>query len=413
MQQPRSESLAAEAAGSRHPLAAAWGHLVLLWLAGNCLRMTVLAVPPLLPTIHRALHLDEKLVGALTALPVLLLSGAAVLGSLLIAKLGARRSLILGLLVIAVAGAARGAGRLAPVLFLMTFLMGAGIAVSQPALPSLVRQWFPDHTGPATAIYSNGLLIGEIVAAWLTVPLIYPLVGHSWPLALAVWSIPVLLTAFAMLFWTPHVPREPGTQALRWWPDWRSSRTWRLGLILGCASITYFGSNAFIPDYLKATHHGSYITAALVSLNVGQLPASFLIAAFPRHLVRRRGPIVVMGIFMLSGGLGVALGGLWVVGWAFALGFASGMIFVLSLALPPLLAEEHDVHRLSAAMFAIGYCCSFVGSLLSGAIWDATAVPASAFTPIVIAGPLMILLTSRLRFHSDQPVGPSPSDMQT
>ncbi|MDQ2741148.1 MAG: hypothetical protein M3Z66_02445 [Chloroflexota bacterium] len=82
-----------------------WRHFLLLWLAANALRMTLLAVPPLLPAIHRDLHLSETLVGILSGLPVLLLAVAAVFGSLVIARVGARRALVLGLLLVAVAGA--------------------------------------------------------------------------------------------------------------------------------------------------------------------------------------------------------------------------------------------------------------------------------------------------------------------
>jgi len=51
-----------------------WVRLLLLWLGGVDLRLTMLAVPPLIPLIHRELHLDEKSVGALVSLPVLLLA---------------------------------------------------------------------------------------------------------------------------------------------------------------------------------------------------------------------------------------------------------------------------------------------------------------------------------------------------
>jgi len=359
--------------------------------------MTILAVPPLLPTIHRDLHLSEKLVGALTALPVLLLSAAAVLGSLLVARLGARRALILGLCLVAAAGAARGAGGTTSILFLMTFAMGAGIAVSQPALPSLVRQWFPSQSGLATAVYSNGLLMGEIVAVSLTVAVILPLVGQSWQLTLFIWSIPVIITAVTIALWTPHVSREPHDEPILWWPDWRDRQTWSLGLILGCASIAYFGANAFIPDYLKATHHGAYISAALTSLNVGQLPASLLVAAAPQYLVGRRWPVAATGFIMFFAAIGLYASGPWVIADASVLGFCAAMIFVLSLALPPVLAGEHEVHRLSAAMFAIAYTCSFGASFLGGALWDATGIAKTTYAPIVLAGPLMIALVSRLQ----------------
>ena len=117
--------------------------LLLLWLGGIDIRLTMLAVPPLVPLIHRDLHLDEKAVGALVSGPVLLLAIAAVPGSLLIAKLGVRGALLAGLATVAVFGALRGYGPSVPILFSATFLMGVGVAVSQPAFPALVREWFP------------------------------------------------------------------------------------------------------------------------------------------------------------------------------------------------------------------------------------------------------------------------------
>ena len=60
--------------------------LTLLWLAGAGLRLTVLAVPPMLPLIHDDLHLSETQVGILTGLPSLLFALAAVPGSMLIAR---------------------------------------------------------------------------------------------------------------------------------------------------------------------------------------------------------------------------------------------------------------------------------------------------------------------------------------
>lgn len=119
----------------------------MLWLSGAALRLTILAVPPVLSLIHHDLHLDETEVGALTGLPVLLLALAAVPGSLLVSRMGARRALLVGLILIAFSGAVRGVGSSVPVLFVMTFVMGCGVAISQPCLPSLVKGWIPDLVG--------------------------------------------------------------------------------------------------------------------------------------------------------------------------------------------------------------------------------------------------------------------------
>src|SRR5437588_837968 len=94
--------------------------LLLLWLGGIDLRLTMLAVPPLIPLIHRELHLDEKAVGALVSLPVLILAVASVPGSLLIAKLGVRRALLIGLVFVGAFSALRGFGPSTPILYTAT-----------------------------------------------------------------------------------------------------------------------------------------------------------------------------------------------------------------------------------------------------------------------------------------------------
>src|ERR1700712_5515278 len=83
--------------------------LLLLWLAGNALRLTILAVPPIIPLIHDDLNMSATQVGILTGLPSMLLAFAAVPGSLLIARLGVRAALVTGLLLNALGGALRGA----------------------------------------------------------------------------------------------------------------------------------------------------------------------------------------------------------------------------------------------------------------------------------------------------------------
>src|SRR2546421_10872370 len=71
--------------------------MLLLGLGGMFIRITILAVPPLIPLIHRDLHLDEKAIGAVVSGPVLILAIGSIPGSLLIARLGARGALLAGL----------------------------------------------------------------------------------------------------------------------------------------------------------------------------------------------------------------------------------------------------------------------------------------------------------------------------
>ena len=378
--------------------------LLLLWLSGISLRLTVLAVPPVLPEIHHQLHLDETAVGALTALPVLLLAVVAVPGSLLVAKVGARSALLLGLLAIGLGGAVRGIGDSATILFGGTLVMGIGIAVCQPSLPSLVRGWLPDRIGFATATFSNGMLIGEILPVAIMGPFLVGAV-QGWQTALQVWSVPVAVTAVAVFLFTQNEPHSVGRPPAKWWPDWRDKQVWILGLTLGGASAAYWGANAFIPELLKHQHHGSYITAALTALNVAQLPASFLIATWPNRLVSRRWPLVIAGVSTVTAAVGIlTLPPTGLIIAAGLLGLSTAWIFVLTLALPPLLSLPGDTHRLSAAMFTISYTCPFLGSLLGGALWDATGVPQMAFVTLFIGGALIFVAPFGLDVTSARPV---------
>jgi CP family cyanate transporter-like MFS transporter len=357
-------------------------------------------VPPLIPLIHRDLHLDEKAVGALVAIPVLVLALASVPGSLLIAKVGVRGALVLGLAFVAVFSALRGADS-APILFSATFLMGVGVAVCQPAFPTLVREWFPTKIALATATFSNGMLIGETIPVTLTTPVgVLPLAHGEWRWAVALWSIFVIATVVAIGFAAPGRGRKLAGPA-RWWPSWLEGQALRIGLVIGMASAVYWGANAYIPDYLDQTGRHDLIPASLAALNAAQLLTAPAVALWDRLLTGRIG-FLGSATLMVIAQIGIMLTpGPWVVAWAFLLGFSTALSFIVTLTLPPKLAAAGDVHRMSAAVFTVQYGCAFVVPLIAGAIWDASGLAIFAFIPGVIAAVVMGWLALPLRIPAD------------
>jgi CP family cyanate transporter-like MFS transporter len=284
------------------------------------------------------------------------------------------------------------------VLFGMTLFMGAGIAISQPTFPALVRHWFSksQEITRATGFWSNGLLVGELLSAGLTLPVVLPLVG-SWEASFVVWSVPVLITALLVTVGTPNVPRDPGAVKPSGMPDWRSARMWRLGLLQSSASMVYFGANTFIPDYLHATNQADLVGAALAALNGGQVPASAVIGLVPlRFLARRETSYGVAVAILIALAVTLTLPGVPLVVAAGVFGFCAAYILVLSFALPALLAQPAEVARLSAGTFAISYSTAFLVTLLTGAVWDATHVEASAFLPALIGSALVVSLAPKL-----------------
>jgi CP family cyanate transporter-like MFS transporter len=330
-------------------------------------------------------------------------------GALLTARLGARRALVVGLWIIAVASALRGAGPSIAMLFAMTFAMGVGIALIQPAFPSLSRAWFGARSTLGTGIWANGLLFGEAFSASLTIPFVLPLVGGSWEKSFVAWSIPVALTALAL-----GAVREPdGDIAPRngaWLPDFRDKRVWLLGTFQSAASLTYFGANTFLPDFLHATGHPALVGAALAALNIGQLPASLAVGLIPMRILALRRTSFLVAALIVTALAGVLVyGGALTVAAAALLGLTGAYVLTMTFALPALIVPQDEIARLAAGTFTLGYTISFVTTLLSGAAWDATHAPAAAFLPMLIAAAIVVLLGPRLgrltaRAHDDRAV---------
>ena len=232
------------------------------------------------------------------------------------------------------------------------------------------------------------------------IPLVLPLVGGSWAWGLAVWSVPTLAVAIIVLALAPRNPADRPLARPRWWPDWRDGLIWRLGIVFGSVNAMYFGANIFLPDYLDANGRHDLISAALTGLNLGQLPASFLLLALAGQLERRIFPYVIGSALCFVSIIGIATtASVWTVIWASILGFAAGGTLVLALAVPPLLCAAGDVARVTAAVFAISYSCAVLISILAGTVWDLTQLPVAAFVPMGACALVLMAVARTIPFQ--------------
>jgi len=375
--------------------------LLLLWLSGAALRFSILAVPPVIPALRDEFNLSGTDIGILTGLPVVLFAAAALAGSRLVARIGAVAAVVVGLLLTAFGSALRAVTPDLTVLFVATAIMGAGVAVTQPALPALVGRWLPHRIGLGTGIYTNGLLVGEILPVALF-PVVFQFLGGSWRATFVFWAVPIAAIALLVLALAPRDAAVKMTEPTRWWPDWPLRDVLRLGVIFASASALYYASNAFIPEHLTDAGRSDLINPALTALNLGQLPASFVLIAFGRWLERRTWPFVLSGLLSLVCiTLIVFTANAVTVASMAVFGFVIGTAFALCLTLPPLLSTTREVARVSAAMFTISYASAMAVSVLSGVAWDVTGVERFAFLPIALSALPLILLVSGIRFRPD------------
>jgi MFS transporter, CP family, cyanate transporter len=368
--------------------------LGLLWTCGTCLRLTVLSVPPVIALIQRDLHLSGTEVGLLSGLPVFMFALFATPGSIVISRIGVRGALLFGLTIVAIGTALRTGAGSAWQLYVTTALMSVGVAVLQPTMAAAVREWLPERPAFGTALYTNGLIVGEIIPVAIMLPLLLPIFNQNWRWALGAWSVPLIATAVAVTLLAPRSSAaRTDNRKISWLPEWRSRLNWRIGLTLGSAMSTYFCLNGFLPAYLDGSGQHELTSEALTALNAGQLPASFLVLLAADKLQGKRWPYLVLGALLSCSVIGVAAtASAWTVVWAGLAGFSAGAALPLGLALAPMLCNNpNDIPRTSAAAFAIGYGFAMLVSFLAGAAWDAVGNIIAAFVPILLGSfPILI-----------------------
>jgi len=371
--------------------------LSLLWLAGASIRIPLLAVPPVIPLIHDDLHLSETQVGLLIGLPLSMFALAAVPGSLLIARFGVLQVATAGLAIATLAAGARSAAVDVWTLYAATLLMGFGVAIFQPALPTLVRLWAPTRTWLANAVSTNGMLMGVTLASAATIPFVLPLAGGSWRIDLLIWTVPGITAALLYAFAAPRPARSPAAAPKLWWPDWRSPQLWILGVTLGTNNALFFAANAFVPDYLTSIGRVDLIGITLACLNGSQIVGSFLMLGMAEHLQRRSWPFTIFGPVTVLGLLGIVFcNGLWIAVAATAAGLGAAVTFIVTFGLPAILSPPDDVHRLAGGMFAISYTIAVLVPIVCGALWDVTGLPWTAFLPMALCAVVLTIFGTML-----------------
>jgi CP family cyanate transporter-like MFS transporter len=378
---------------------------VLLWLAGVYLRIPVLVAPPLAPFISDELGLTQALTGALTTLPILMLAIGSMPGSLAIARIGPRNTLALAMVIMVIGSAGRGLMPDTLTLMIASAVMGIGVSMMQPSLPALLPRWLePHHLALGSAIYMNGMLMGEFIGAGITLPVLMPLLDNSWRATLVAWSLPALLVAAALFL--PKRDRAKPVRKVAWLPDWHNPLTLRIGLLLGLSGSLFFGLNAYMGNLLQ--HQGQFdkLPDALFWYNLAQVFASLIMLKMVRYWVGRRGVIATLASISLLGAIGaVMLTGWWSIVSATLMSLVAGMLLILLVAIPPLVVSSAETGRLSAGTFLVGYTVAFCVPMLGGVVADWTGDARHALMLMITYGLLVLPLafTLNLERKKDQP----------
>ena len=343
----------------------------LLLIAFN-LRPLFPSLSVLLPELVADLGLSGVSSGFLSTLPVVCLGAFAPFAPMLADKHGPERVLLLVLLLIG-AGTLLRAFDPTALLFIGTTMAGAGIAMGNVLLPSVVKRDFSDRVTLMTGLFTMSLCGGAAVSAAFTLPIAQW--AESWRLGLAVWAIPAFLIA---LLWIPRcrgveLPGERrGLPAIRLGHDLLA---WQVSCFMGLQSALAYCVMSWMAPILRWRGLDGVTSGVYVSLSIlCQVVACLLIPTLAGRYRSQSGvnvvlafvaaasllamlfvPLSALPMFVVSQGVGQ--GGL----------FAMAMIVIILRSPDPRVAA-----RLSSMAQTTGYLLAASGPMLVGALYSVT-----------------------------------------
>ncbi|GIO24506.1 MFS transporter [Oceanobacillus sp. J11TS1] len=356
------------------------------------LRPAITSVGPIIGLIRDDIAISNGTAGLLTSLPLIAFAVISPLVPNLARTFTKEKALIIGLILIIIGILVRSIA-IFILLLLGTFIVGAGIAICNVLLPSVIKDRFPLKVALLTSVYTTAMNIFAASASGLSHPLAGNL-GLGWQLSLLVWTTPAVL---AIVVWViilnKYKEREEKVQmksggVLSGNRMWKSPLAWIVAIYMGLQSTMFYVTISWLPEILHDYGLSMETAGWLVSLTqlVG-LPASFFLPILAGRMKRQYLIACSMGLCALVGYGSLLLGNSWLV-LLFSLlliGITLGGGFALALTFIGLRSRDAEqATELSGMAQSVGYLLAAVGPFAIGSIYDLT----STWTV-----PLLVLMT--------------------
>ena len=380
--------------------------LTLSWLVAFNLRSGLIGLGPSLPDLTADLRLSFAQASFLVAVPTLMMGVMAVPGGGMADRWGAAIAIAVGMALVAVGGGLRAAAPDFALLLAMTFVFGAGVGLSQPSLPRLMRAYFPLRLGVSTGIYASGLVTGSIVAASLTGPFLDRSANPAaWRQPLALWGV---LAAAVCALWivalrpwqakepAPSLAKSDAREAADAWSPWGDRSAWIAAILFAAQGLVYYLLVAWLPAIYGEAGLDATATAALFAVfNAATLPAIILFPSWSDRLGRRRPPIFVAALCGLVGVAGLLVAPAadpWRWAWPTLAGLAVAGLFAMSLVLPADIAPRGYAGSAAGMVLGVGYASAALGPVIAGVVRDVTGSFQAALLLLVGFAVAMIAL---------------------
>lgn len=176
-------------AGEERPPAIRWAILFGVWSVYFCFGLTITGLAPIVGPITRDLDISHTAMGGVLGIWQLVYIAAAVPCGAFLDRVGARRAVFLGALIIALSGLLRGVAEDVVTLYLAVGLFGIGGPIVSAGAPKEIARWFKGKDrGLAMGIYITGPALGGIIALSATNSVLMPFFAGDWRSVLLLWA---------------------------------------------------------------------------------------------------------------------------------------------------------------------------------------------------------------------------------
>jgi cyanate permease len=337
-------------------------------------------VPPMEHILKEELLLTHAQTSLLFTGPALMLAAVGLLGGSLADRIGAKKAIGMGAIIMVIGSTLRGTATSASSLLGFTFIYGAGLGLSFPNLPKMVSGWVShEKTGMALGMYSAAMFAGEAVAVAITISLIFPITG-SFQGVFLIWSVPLI--AATILWWAvvkepPRLSIEGELESRAGIPLRQVLRNRNLWLLASLFLMLCFFYNIWVgwsPALLMLKGATPDLAGIITSITlwVG-IPGALFIPRLS-YRVGLRKPFLSAGMIALAISAWVAIKASVPLSWPLMVvsGLALNSMIPIIFAIPLELIPSGSVGTASGLVISVGNIGAVIGPLVGGRILDLT-----------------------------------------
>jgi len=385
-----------------------WPMLGLGWLIYFSFGMVMSSLVPIVTLLRDELGISYTQMGVILGAWQLAYIAAAAPSGILIDRIGPKKALVIGALIIAVSALLRSYATGFWSLFAAVALFGFGGPIVSIGMPKLVVDWFSGPSrGLASGVYITGSALGTVLVLSSTHALILPMTG-SWRTTLAIYA----LIAFAVtLLWIVFGRDSAESVADRQRPDTTGGgyreiifqpAVWVVILVGFSSFLAIHGLRSWLPQILEARGMSPANAGVLASLPAitGVFGSILVLRLASRGSGNRK--VAAIGLLLVTGLCIAAI--MFLDGWPLVLvivveGFCAGAVqpLMLNVLMEMPSVGPHRIGTAAGIYFSVGEVGGASGPALMGLLADLTG----SFTPgmLVLAAVMWIMVLPALRIR--------------